>query len=291
MAEVPFFSLDALLAYYSVFLLDAYGVLVTSTGALPGAVELIDRLNREGHDYSILTNDASRLPESCSERYRDLGLDVPAERVITSGSLLGAHFREHELEGKRCAFLGTEDTGRYVELAGGRPVAADEEFEVLVLGDEQVPENSPPFLATVDLLLSGLIRRLDRSEAVHLVQPNPDLLYPKGDGAFGFAVGGVARMFETVLAQRYFGRGLRFIRLGKPHAPMFEEAVRRHGGPGNPGKMVMIGDQLDTDIRGARNFGIDSVLVESRAAPADPGGDRFRKVRPTWRRVLDPQAS
>ena len=287
--EVPKLPLDELLHRYSVLLLDAYGVLVTSTGPVPGAAALIDRLHREGREYSILTNDASRLPESCSRRYRELGVDVAPERVITSGSLLEGHFREHGLRGKRCAFLGTEDTGAYIEQAGGRRVGPDEDFEVLVLGDERVLEDGPPFLATVDHLLTGLLRRLDRSEPVHLVIPNPDLVYPKGNGAFGFAVGSVARMFEGVLAQRASGPedpdrdGLRFTPLGKPHAPMFEQAVERHGGRKRIGEMVMVGDQLETDIRGARDFGIDTVLVDGGVAPAHSEAERFGEVRPTWR--------
>ena len=41
--------------------------------------------------------------------------------------------------------------------------------------------------------------------------------------------------------------------------------------------MVMIGDQLETDIRGASNFGLDSVLVATGIARAnldtvDPSG-------------------
>ena len=45
--------------------------------------------------------------------------------------------------------------------------------------------------------------------------------------------------------------------LGKPYNPIFEEAFHRV----KHKKMVMIGDQLETDIKGAVHFGIDSVLI------------------------------
>jgi ribonucleotide monophosphatase NagD (HAD superfamily) len=57
---------------------------------------------------------------------------------------------------------------------------------------------------------------------------------------------------------------MRFVSLGKPHPAIFEEAVRRAG----TRHMVMIGDRLETDIRGANDFGIASALVTAGGAVA-----------------------
>jgi len=51
-------------------------------------------------------------------------------------------------------------------------------------------------------------------------------------------------------------------------APLFAEAERRAG----TCDLVMIGDQLATDILGARGYGLDSALVETGLAPPTPGG-------------------
>jgi ribonucleotide monophosphatase NagD (HAD superfamily) len=67
-------------------------------------------------------------------------------------------------------------------------------------------------------------------------------------------------MLEAALQRRYPSRPeLKFTRLGKPHAAIFEEAQARSG----TRDMVMIGDQLETDIRGAVEFGLDAVLVDT----------------------------
>jgi ribonucleotide monophosphatase NagD (HAD superfamily) len=72
-------------------------------------------------------------------------------------------------------------------------------------------------------------------------------------------------MFEAALQVRYPDRpDLRFTRLGKPHESKFVEALCRS----KTRNMVMIGDQLETDIRGARAFGLDSVLVGTGVAAA-----------------------
>jgi HAD superfamily hydrolase (TIGR01450 family) len=256
MDKLPEITIETLIDRYEVLLLDAYGVLVHSSGTLTGAAELITKLNRSAKPYYILTNDASRLPATAAKRFHGMGLAIEADRIITSGALLKGYFAKNRLTGSRCVVLGPEDSARYVEFAGGVVVSPEEAFDVLVIGDE----SGFPFLETVDTVLTGLIHRLDQGESVHLVLPNPDLFYPKSDQGFGITSGGIALLLEAALHQRYSGRSnLHFDRLGKPHAVIFREALRRSGTK----NMVMIGDQLATDIQGARAFGLDSVLVGS----------------------------
>jgi glycerol-1-phosphatase len=274
MDSIPEITIEALIARYEVLLFDAYGVLVHASGALPGAAALIARLNALGKDYYILTNDASKLPSTTATRYQDYGLALVPERIITSGALLKNHFAAHGLSGARCVVLGPEDSVRYVQQAGGRVVAPDEPFAALVIGDE----TGFPFLDTVDAAFSMLCWLLDRQESVHLVLPNPDVIFPKAHG-FGMASGSVAVMFEAALQARYPERtDLQFIRLGKPHAAIFAEARRRSG----TANMVMIGDQLETDIRGARAFGLDAVLVRTGVSTAIPPA-MPAALRPTYR--------
>ena len=58
---------------------------------------------------------------------------------------------------------------------------------------------------------------------------------------------------------------------------MFEEARRRAG----TSDMVMIGDQPETDIRGANTFGIHSALVDTGIA-ASAAASLPPELRPTY---------
>ena len=254
--RIPKITMETLIERYDILLFDAYGVLVHSTGALPGAIELIDRLNQIGKTYYILTNDASKLPETAATRYQDYGLDFGADRIISSGGLLYPYFVTHHLTGSNCIVLGPVDSVRYVEQAGGKIVAPGDSFDVLVIADEA----GYPFFETADRVFTSLCRSLDLGRSVHLVLPNPDLIYPKSDRGLGFTAGSIAAMFEAALSMRYPDlTDLRFVRLGKPHTALFEEAFSRSG----TRNMVMIGDQLETDIKGAQTFGIDAVWIET----------------------------
>lgn len=254
---------DELLQRYDAFLLDAYGVLMNEAGPLEGAAEFVERMNADGIPYCVLTNDAAKLPQTTAARLNRMQIAVSEDNIVTSGSLLAPYFREQELMSKRTFVLGPADSIRYAEFAGARVVDIDQNFEVLVIGDE----SGYPFLETVDATLTALYRRIDSGKPLHLIVPNPDIVYPAGAGAYGFAAGGIAAMFESALALRYPERtDLRFARLGKPNRMIFDEGLRRLGGNF---RVAMIGDTIETDIRGANNAGIDSILIATGVSLPD----------------------
>lgn len=252
--DIPSTTVEKIIDRYDVLLFDAYGVLLHSDGLIDGATQLLKKLDQIGKPYYVLTNDTSHLPETTTAKYRQKGLNLDPARVITSGSLLKPYFKKNDLIGARCCVLGPEDCFRYVELAGGEIVGYKDEFEVLVLGDE----NGFPFVETMDNVLTTLYSLLDHGKSIELLVPNPDLIYAKSKSGFGFTSASMAVMFEAALTLRYPTRpNCKFKRLGKPYPMIFEEAYRMS----NTKNMVMFGDQLDTDIQGAKGFGLDTVLV------------------------------
>ncbi len=267
-------SIGALIERYDLILFDAYGVLVHSAGALPGAQQTIARLNELDKPYAVLTNDASKLPDTAATRYRGFGLDIPVDRIVSSGLLLKEYFERHKLRGARCIVLGTPDSHRFVEQAGGTIVPADGPCDVLVVGDE----NGYNFVETVDATLSTLFRAIDAGKNVRLVLPNPDLIFPHGEDRFGIAAGSVALICESALRRRYPQRtDLVFDRLGKPNGDLYEAAMTRFG----TRNAVMIGDQLETDIAGAAACGIDSALIATGVSVVN-NATSATAIRPTY---------
>lgn len=267
-------SMSALLERYNGFLLDAFGVLLDKHQALPGAVELIETLKREGLPWLVVTNSASRLPETLSAELDALGLRVPPEHILTSGSLLADPEHAGPLTGRRAVVLGPRESAVYAERAGAVVVALtdDVDAEAIIIADQKDlrwPEQ-------MDQLLSLLLRRLDAGRPLQLLLCNPDLIYPVRPGRVALTAGALAAMVEAVLHERWPQAGLGFVRLGKPSAAIFEAAQRRLGAD----RPVMLGDQLATDIAGAAAAGIDSVLVGTGLAPAQ--GQVTAGAQPTW---------
>jgi HAD superfamily hydrolase (TIGR01450 family) len=272
--SVPRITIGELGERYDAILFDAYGVLVHGTGAMPGAGDTIATLNQTGKPYAIITNDASKQPDAAAKRYRGFGLDISPERILSSGLLLRRYFAQHGLQDAACAVLGTADSRYFVEQAGGTVVPATEDFDVLVIGDE----NGYPFVETVDAALSSLFRAIDSGRQVRLVLPNPDLIFPHGHGGFGIAAGSVALILEAALRRRYPLRDdMAFDRLGKPQPELYESAIELLGSR----NAVMIGDQLETDIAGAIASNIDSVLIATGVAHVERS-TLESSIRPTY---------
>jgi len=264
-------KLATLVESYDLFLLDAFGVLVNAEGALPGAIEMLNAIAAAGKRFRVVTNDASNLPESAAARYQRYGLDIQPASILSSGMLLAAYFESNNLRGARCLVLGPADSEEYVARAGGEVVKAtdDGDYDAVIVCDDA----GYPFLGTLDVVISVLFRLFDSGRAPALVLPNPDIVYPKGSSSYGFTAGGAALLLETALARRYPTQP-RFVPLGKPEPMLFDAAVdgadRR--------RVLMVGDQLETDIAGASAANIDSLLVESGVS-----GATTASVAPTLR--------
>ena len=244
-----------LLDRYDGVLLDSFGVLTDGQGALPGAAALLAELRRRALPFLVVTNDASRRDATNAARFRRFGLDIPAESILSAGDLIAPHFAAHGLAGARCLVLGTDDSRALVAEAGGvvLPVDPAGDYDAVVVCDD----DGFPFLDGLNAALSVLFRAFDQDRSLHLLLPNPDLVYPAGGGAFGFTSGAIVTLLEAALARRHPHQGATFVRLGKPHHPIFDEARRRLG----QDRLLMIGDQLETDIAGARAAGLDAALL------------------------------
>ena len=249
-------TIGALIEQYEVLLLDAYGVLVDETCALPGACELIERIRARGRNYFVVTNGSARSVADTARAYQKLGVPIDAARVINSGSVLPAYFRDSGLAGQATAVLGTTGSRALAEAAGAHVVdaLAGEDFAVLIVANQ----GDYPFVSALDAVISTLFARIDRGTSTHMILTNPDIIYPQGPRRFGITAGAVALTIEAALAARYGADvPMKFVRLGKPHAPIFAEARRRAG----TDSLVMVGDQLATDIDGALSSGIAAALL------------------------------
>jgi ribonucleotide monophosphatase NagD (HAD superfamily) len=251
-------SINDLFERHQVFLIDAYGVLVTSSGPLPGARDFIERLKLEKREYFILTNDASRLPESSASFYASCGIDIPVERIISAGMAIGDAFSKHNLFTPRAAVLGTEDSHEIVRRAGARlsPVTSSGEYDAVIIADD----SGFDLLPSINDLLSSIYRQVTRTgQAPLMLLPNADLLYPRGPDEFGFTSGSIGRLIELGLDRVLPDHRLRFKTLGKPELSLFSMALKL--ARCTPHQAVMLGDQLTTDVLGANRAGIPSALV------------------------------
>lgn len=251
-------SIDYLFEQYDAIAFDSYGVLVDGIDPLPGAVEFTERLSDAGKPWVLATNDASRLTASRLKVMQGQGFGIEEDQVISAGSLLRRFFEERGVTGTQCIATGHGEPVEFVRLGGCEPVDLtlydDESVSLAIAGI-----TGYDWFETTRDMLSLIIRRMDAGNPLNLVVPNPDVLYPDGIDRFSIGPGGLAEMLETAVSRRFGDDdAVKFTRLGKPYAPMFDAIKERLGGYK---KVAFIGDQLHTDIAGANSAGFDSVLT------------------------------
>lgn len=264
---------------YDGVLLDIYGVVLDASGPLPGAAELIAELTRRGTPFAFCSNDASRSTATYAARFAALGMPVTGEQFVTSGSLIPGYFAAKSLAGARTCVLGTEDSVDFVRAGGGEivPLARGMDIDVLAVCDDSGFE----FLSGLEWALSAVVRAVSAGRRPTLILPNPDLLYPKGAGEIGFTAGAMALLLEAALGRRFPRERLAFDHLGKPEPHLFTAAARHLGIAVD--RLVMIGDQIETDIAGANAAGVGSALLTGHISRWDSAAtDNPARPSPTW---------
>ena len=240
-AMAPVGSLVDLADEGDVFVFDAYGVLNVGERAIPGARACVAALRRAGKTVRVLSNAASYGPAGARAKFAALGFDFAPEEIVTS----------------RAAAARALPGGRWAAIADARDDFPDLPVEVVRL------ERPAAQVGGVDgvLLLSSADWDAGRQEALvealrrtprPVVVANADVAAPREDG--------------LTWEPGYYGHDI-LDRTAVPvsfHGKPFESVyalVEASLGPVDPGRIVMSGDALHTDVLGANVRGWRSVLV------------------------------
>lgn len=238
---VPLNSLAPLAQHYDAFVFDAFGVLNVGDTPIPGAAERLDALRNAGRAVRVLTNAASYDRMAVLAKLRRLGIDLPAEHIVSSRAAALA-----SLDWRLWGVIAAEgdsfdDIAVPLRALEDDPAAYDAVEGVLFLSSSEWNE-------TRQRLLEKSLRRRPREVRI----ANPDLVAPRG-GGFSIEPGFYGhRLVDLGLGQVRF--------YGKPFAEVYEmvEATL----PGTPAaRILMCGDTLHTDMVGAAARGWATALI------------------------------
>ena len=251
--EQSFLSLA--LRFKAVFL-DSYGVIKNYNGLINGAQETIDFLRGNGIAIRILTNDASRSQEQQTESFNKLGLKgIEKHEIVTSGMMAKQFLQGKILDGK-IGYLGTENSAHYILQSGLEHISVSDidlisidDISAFVFLDDEGFDWNVDINKTVNLL---------RRKNIHVIVANSDELYPVSKNDVAVATGGIAKLVENMLNKK-------FIHFGKPDSQMFMYAFDELNkfGSFSKNEILMVGDNLNTDILGGNKFGLKTTLVLS----------------------------
>jgi HAD superfamily hydrolase (TIGR01459 family) len=234
---------------YDALIVDLWGVIHGGVEPYPGVLDALTALRAEGLPVALLSN-APRRAATAIRRLTEIGVPPGAyDCLITSGEAAHEDLAERARSdrgalGAAYFYIGPAWDADLVAGLDYRAVGVVEEADFLLavgLFDEADP------LEAYDPLFAGA-----RARELMMICVNPDLVVHRQSGVTSPCAG--------LLAQRYAAQGGRVIYHGKPDPAIFRRAARALG-QGEDGRILVVGDSLTTDIKGATATGYDSLFV------------------------------
>jgi HAD superfamily hydrolase (TIGR01458 family) len=233
-------------------LLDIDGVLTVSWEALPGAVETLAMLRRDGVPFRLITNTTTKTRADLAGTLSEAGFDIRPEEIVTAVVATGQYLRRHHPD---AGVFVLSDGDATDDLQGVRLVDVDE-ADVVALGGACEDFTYPT--------MNRVFRRLMRGAALVGMHRN---LYWKTEDGWELDGGAYIAGLEEAA-------GVHAAICGKPAAAYFDGALAGLGIPRE--RAAMVGDDIVNDVLGAQVHGITGVLVrtgkfqEADLAKGDP---------------------
>jgi 4-nitrophenyl phosphatase len=227
---------------------DLDGCVWTGEVLTPGAAEVLALIRKQGKGLCFLTNNSRARARTMQAKLERLGVAAEEGEVLTPLEILGEVVAQRWGPSRVLAIGGPELAAVLVE-AGHTLVSVDayREATVVVVGND--------FDFSYERLTAAA-RAVDAGAA--FVTPNIDPRLPMEDGQF---LPGCGAIVEAVAS----AAGARPIVIGKPEPPLFELALQRMGL--GVDDAAMVGDSIDSDVRGARRVGMTAVLFAPKGGP------------------------
>ena len=216
---------------------DIDGVLEYQGRVYPGAIEVVNSLRERGMILRFLTNSTLKSRASCSDKLKKAGFSVSDEEVFTASFITAMYLRELN---PRSIWVMVEREG----LDEFEDFLRDEENpEYLVIGDNRSRFDFEH--------LNRALRMLKRGAKLIGMQPE---LIDSGMGELELNVGSWVGMLERAA-------GIEATYIGKPSRFAFEMPLKTLDLERN--QVLVVGDRVATDIKGAKAIGMHCVLIRT----------------------------
>ncbi|NGP46168.1 TIGR01457 family HAD-type hydrolase [Bacillaceae bacterium SIJ1] len=241
---------------YEGFLIDLDGTMYRGKDEIKEATQFVQQLKANGQPYLFVTNNSTKRPEEVAEKLASFGVPAGPEHIVTT-SMATAQYMKERNQGKRVYFIGQ---------AGLEHALTSEGFEVTEASPDYVVVGLDPEVTYEKLAIACLAVR----KGAFFISTNSDRALVTERG-FLPGNGAITSVVEVSTGQQP-------VYIGKPEAIIMEQAISRMGLPKD--KVLMIGDNYDTDIVAGIRAGVDTLLVHTGVTTAEHL--KSVEVMPTW---------
>lgn len=235
-------------------IIDMDGVLWHGNQPMPGLHAFFNALRVRDLPFILATNNASLTQQQYVDKLFSMGVTVVADEILTSSMATARYLSQRIPDSKRRVFVIGEE--------GLKQPLRDAGFTLTDLYEVNQPDKGIVDRGA-DLVVSGLDRQLtwDKLATATLnIKAGAAFYATNADTTLPTELGEVMGN-GGVLAALTAATGVEPMSIGKPQPILYQQALDILNIA--PEHTVAIGDRLDTDILGAVNAGIRSILVLS----------------------------
>lgn len=215
-------------------LLDLSGVLYIGDELVSGAVDAVERVSGADLPIRFITNTTRSTRQTILDRLTQLGFSVKAEDVFTAPVASRQYIEANSLTPYLLIHPNLESEFR--DLGSGEP-------DAVLVGDAGREFTYDNMNTAFRLVLNGAT----------LLAMGVNRYFSEGD-QYSLDAGPFVHALE-------YASGKKAVVLGKPSLEFYETAVKSLGC--EPGETVMVGDDVESDVIGALNSGLQGILVRT----------------------------
>ena len=220
---------------YDAFFIDLWGVIHNGIQIYSGAIEVLENLHKLNKRFVLMSN-APRPSRNTKKFLLDLKMNkMFAKTVFTSGEA-ALKSLEKNIYGKKFYHLGPKRDNDLIRGFEENKRSLEECDFILCTG----------FLDNKEDLLDFYKNLLKDYTRLKMICTNPDLIVHRGSKK-EYCAGTLAEIFKQL--------GGKVIYFGKPHPEIYKFCVKKDE------KILVIGDNIRTDIKGANNMKFDSLFI------------------------------
>ena len=220
---------------YDTYIIDLWGVMHNGVRLNPKAIEVVKNLIKNKKKVIFLSN-APRPSKEVKKFLQELKMeDKYLQNIMTSGEAAMITLKKN-IYGKYFYHLGPERDNAVFSKIKENKTSLEECNFILCTGLFDNQEGGLKYYK--DLLKKHTSKKL--------ICTNPDLTVHRGD-VEEYCAGSIAKIFESL--------GGKTVYFGKPYKEIYKMCFSEKE------KVIAIGDNLNTDIKGANTMKIDSVFI------------------------------
>ena len=232
-------GLRSIVDRYDIFYIDLWGVVHNGVNLHKNAIEALEEITKANKEYVLLTN-APRPKKSVQLFLEKMGMhERIREKVYSSGEAALSYLKKNFLDDKFYHIGPSRDFDLFLDFKKNKTAEIKESYYLLCTGLFEEQEEDLNYYK--ELFKNHINKKM--------ICTNPDLIVDRGHKR-ELCAGSIAAVFEKI--------GGEVIYFGKPFPEVYNQSIDN-----KEKKILSIGDNLNTDIKGANFLNYDSLLISN----------------------------